>query len=356
MLPCSIRTLRQLAVVVVAACGGGHASTVDASEPVDARPKPAGCDWGELDDRGNDITQHTGVAEPTDVGFQTRAVLCGAIDTGHRDATSGAVDLDAYRVAITADTDVLVTLTGAGLESLARVRLSAFDVGSQQAVATASFVGDHGVFAAHLPAGNDDIAVVAEDGADLAAPIAYRIVLATDAPQTRCATATATADYTEAADGAANDGNDVIAIDYSATPNIALTAATTDAPEPTALAIASATTRRISGTSALTAVHGSYIDRDTYAIATGPTANQLSLRVGWPGLPDAATDLDVFLFAVDDVLPIGGAARSSTSGPEFQTFAVRPNMTYWMWIGAFSGSTGQPLTYDVTLCGETFAP
>ena len=41
------------------------------------------------------------------------------------------------------------------------------------------------------------------------------------------------------------------------------------------------------------------------------------------------------------------------TGPEFQTFAVLPNTAYRVFIGARDGSTGLPINYDATICGET---
>jgi len=30
---------------------------------------------------------------------------------------------------------------------------------------------------------------------------------------------------------------------------------------------------------------------------------------------------------------------------------VKPNTTYWLWVGMYDGSTA-PVTYDVSVCGE----
>ena len=41
---------------------------------------------------------------------------------------------------------------------------------------------------------------------------------------------------------------------------------------------------------------------------------------------------------------------------EFETFAVKPSTTYWLWVAAEDGATGQPIGYDATLCGEVWSP
>jgi hypothetical protein len=41
---------------------------------------------------------------------------------------------------------------------------------------------------------------------------------------------------------------------------------------------------------------------------------------------------------------------------EYSTFAVTPGASYWVFVGADDTSTGQPITYDLTLCGDTYEP
>ena len=40
---------------------------------------------------------------------------------------------------------------------------------------------------------------------------------------------------------------------------------------------------------------------------------------------------------------------------EFETFAVKPNTDYWLWVASEDGAAS-PMAYKATLCGETFTP
>jgi hypothetical protein len=48
---------------------------------------------------------------------------------------------------------------------------------------------------------------------------------------------------------------------------------------------------------------------------------------------------------------IASNTTSTTSG-ELAEFGVMPSSTYWLWIGAFQGSTATP--YTATVCGQHF--
>jgi hypothetical protein len=79
------------------------------------------------------------------------------------------------------------------------------------------------------------------------------------------------------------------------------------------------------------------------------------IRVNW----DATTvdfDYRVYFSTGTDPVSYVGGLRSSASEDEFQTFATKPNTTYWLWVAAFDGATGLPAPYQATLCGESYTP
>jgi hypothetical protein len=215
------------------------------------------------------------------------------------------------------------------------------------------FIHDHGVFSSHLVAGTYDISVEAYANADAAAAIPYKVKVAIDAPDTRCPKITAAANYTEAHDGVTNRDNDMIVVDYSAMPYYNPTTLPTDVPEPTGIAVAAGTNYRISGSSAAVTLSGSYFDADTYLFTTGPTTDQLSIRLNWPS---TTADLDDYLFPAGSTNPLQTTDNVALTEPEFRTVAVTPSTSYWLWVGAFSSSTNLPASYDFSICGETFTP
>jgi hypothetical protein len=319
----------------------------DAMTDIDAAV-PATCDYTEAADGTNGTV--TG-AETTNLTLATKLTLCAQIDNGH--FSQQVVDTDAFKFTIAADTDVIMHITGAGIDALADTliqlrRGNAF-------VAFGVVEGDHGTLIAHLPAGEYVAAMAAFNGSDLAAPVPYRLTIATDAPATRCAALTGAATYTEANDGASHNGNDVI--NYNSTSNTpsTLTASTVDAPEPTNITVASGMRYLIAGSSADVNPPDDYEDRDTFAFTTGPTTTQMTVRLNWPA---TTVDLDYRVYPPSTTAPLSivGGLKASQSEYELETFAVKPNTTYWLWIAAEDGSTGQPAAYAATLCGETFTP
>jgi hypothetical protein len=48
------------------------------------------------------------------------------------------------------------------------------------------------------------------------------------------------------------------------------------------------------------------------------------------------------------------ATLSATQEDEFATFAVEPGTKYWLWVGAYDGSTGTPIAYSASVCGASF--
>ena len=342
-------------VVFLIACGGGGSSndTPDAASDVDVfvqldAPVVPGCGYSESADATNNTSP---TAEATGVAFTTASSICGTVNNGH--FTSGAiVDIDTYKFSVTADSDLLVHLTGTGLETLGRVVIQVGSTAGMQRN-LGIFEGDHGTVSVRLPVGEYVVAVTGLSGADIAAGVPYRLALVADAPAARCAKVTAAATFTEANDGAGNIGNDMITIDEAANPTTKLTVSTADNPEPTGLTTAAGMKYRLAGSSGNVDPADDYEDRDTFAFTTGATTNQLSVRINWAS---TAADFDFKVFPVANVLSVTGGLASSLVEDEFQTFAVKPNTTYWLWIGAYDGATGQPTLYDATLCADAFTP
>jgi hypothetical protein len=342
---------------MLAACGDNEnkpdARVADAAEdaPLDAFVE---CNYNEAHDTTNDYLAASGyMLEQTGITYKKNSTrtVCGTINNGHFDGTQFSVDIDNYGITVAADVDVIVSLTAPGAGALANgftVGVFSVDHATQKGVGGGNFVGDHAVFSTHLPAGSYEFSVEAYANGDIAASIPYKMRISADNPTTRCPKLTTAANYTEANDGAGNTGNDVIAIDYTANPKITLTAAA-DAAEPTGLTLAAGTNYRISGTSAAVAKTGSYFDRDSYAVTTGATTNQLAVRLNWA---TTTADLDYYLF--DGTSIVGAAAKMMLGEDEFATFAVEPSKAYTFWVGGFQSSTGLPATYDASLCAEAF--
>lgn len=340
--------------------GGGSTPQPDATViPPDAAPPdgptlPPGCDFLEANDQGNDLLD-MGTAETTNLTFSQSTTVCGVINPGHFDAMNETVDSDAFALTLTAPATVLVTLAGAGAEALAGVDVLVVTEGMEglELVASGSLFNSHAVAGATLPAGNYMLVMIAENPADAAAAINYKIRVVTDDPATRCGKLTATANYTEANDGANNTGNDMVDVRFETTPARALTADANDAPEPTAITTAAGTKYRITGTAANVNAGDEYMDRDTFLIRTGADTNQLAIRLNWPG---TTVDFDYLLFPAGASEEIAGSTQIANMEDEFATFAVLPDTDYWLWIAPYDGSTMLPTTYDASVCAESFTP
>jgi len=356
-------------ILLVAACGGGKdpVTLVDSPTGIDAPvnpPPPPGCDYGELQDASNDdLTSMAGAAEATQVAFSNTAVLCGKIDNTHFEPDSmggpGVVDADMFAMDLAADSDLLVTISGAGLEQLSDVLIVAADAQSIFKIGT--FTGDHAVFAVSLPAGSYEFGVFADNAAAPGAAIDYKIKVTVDTPNTRCAPVTATADRTEQADGGNNAGNDMVEIRFNPPMGVEFQTLTlaNDAPEPTGVTTAAGTHYRFSGTTANVDPNDEYKDRDTYLFATGADTNQLTIRLDWA---DGVSDHDVFLFNENAIGDLDSGAFVGDDGPEFFTVAVQPNSNYWVWTGTYDVRADNttaptlPSNYDISVCAEAFTP
>ena len=344
------------AVVILGACGGSDSDktpdapvTGDIDAAIDAPTGMVTCAFTEAADATN---INTPGAEATNVTFSgTKTAICGQVNNGHFNMTNMLVDVDAFKFATAADADLLINLTG-NVGSLARVVVQVgTTTGASRNVGL--YEGDHATASVRLPAGEHIVAVGAFNGTDPAAPIPYTITLVPDAPATRCAKVTAAANFSEANDGAMNNGNDMITVDDAANPSTRLTVSTADSPEPSGLTLASGTRYRITGSSAAVDPTDDYEDRDTFLVTTGATTTQLSVRLNWAS---TSADFDFRVFPPMSTLSVTGALTTGLVEDEFQTFAVKPSTAYWLWVGAYDGATGQPTAYDATLCAETFAP
>jgi len=342
-------------------CGdNNHTHATDASidaphtpdAPVDAGPLP--CAYTEMHDATNDVYATSGyMIEATGLSYTgSPLVICGAINNGHYNTTQGSIDVDNYGINVATGADVFVTLTGAA-QNISSVGVYVYDPVAMVTVGKGFFIVDHGAWAGHLPAGNYEFSVEAYDNQDIAAPVPYRVEFAPDSPTTRCPQVTAASSYTESHDGASNNGNDMIDIDYTMSPARSLTASATDTPESTGLLLTPGTNARVSGSAGTHTVVGSYLDHDTYVITTDSTTDQLSVRLDWAS---TTTDLDFNVFRAGETIPIGIARTQALAQPEYTTFAVAPGTTYWVWVGAASTSTSPPAAYDISLCPQKFTP
>lgn len=364
--------MRSLRIALVAplaliACGdnGDGPGTVDANHAdtkmVDG--PAATCEHNEANDAGNDDLFGSGAAETTNLDFTTSKVtFCGNLDNTHFDSGSMVVDSDTYKVHVPSGVDAKLTLSAAGAENLNTVLIEVYEnVMGTDAVGT--FVGNHAAAAKSLIPGDYVVRVTAFHTAAPSTAIPYRLTLAPIPLTTLCPHVT-TGGYTEAHDGVTKDANDMIEVRYgSATPKRQLTANTLDAPEDTtsAFTIAPAMNYRATGVNDAAPVPASppadwadsFQDRDTYAIKTGANTNEISVRLNW-----AATtmDMDLMVFPEGALPEFADSYENLKMEPEFITTAVKPNTTYWVWTGADDSTTGQPLNYDLSICGATFTP
>jgi hypothetical protein len=303
------------------------------------------CSYRERDDVDNDTTAEvTGLA----IGDATLDV-CGQIDGGH--AANGTLDVDRFRVAI-AGSDMLFRFaaddTATALPS--GIELRVFDTAVDPTLlADLTFdanTADHAATLVELPSGDYDVVVSADATGDLSGSIGYRLEVS-GFDFHGCAPAARSA-YTEAGDGDASIGNDVVAVDYAADPQFAAMAGT---PEPTRLALAAGSRNQVAGSAAETAHDDDYLDRDTFAIATDATTNELTIRLDWAD----PVDLDYALFEQGSFAPVAISNTASVHGGELQTFAVRPGTPYWLWVGRHDGPpTGSPAAYTATMCATHF--
>ncbi len=325
--------------------GGG--SNVDSS--VDGSVVNVTCDYSEMADATNSSVPN---AESSGLTFSSsRIVLCGKLDTGHYSSTTQLIDADGIAFNVAADTNVIVHLVGTGVAMPDRTVVQILKKGVNELFGFGVVEGDHASLIFRLPAGNDYVAAVyGLDTAATSTAIDYKVLISADTA--RCPAKTGGADHAEGTD---NGANDVIDFTQNANTQSTLTTSGADAPEITNLTIASGSSYLLTGNSSnVDPMRDDYKDHDTYAFTTGATTTQMSLRLKWPS---TSTDLDYRIYPVPtgDPESIAGGLDVSSAEEEYETFAVKPSTTYWLWIAADDTSTAAT-AYSATLCGETFTP
>lgn len=352
-----MRGIRILLVFGVAsACGDDSGSArVDAASDEDAptvdidAPMQAACDFTEANDAGNDLIS---TAEATGLTLATKLTLCGKVDSGHFNTGTELVDADGFKFTLAADADILVHIAGTGLASVDDTVLQIRKQGSAPFYGFGIVEGTHGTIATRLAAGDWVIATGTFNTTAPAAAIDYKITVTPDAPATRCPQKTGTATHPEGSDGG---NNDVVSYATTQNPESRLTNSGGDSPETTGITVAPANSYLITGDSASVDAHSDdYLDRDTFAFTTGTSTTQMTVRLNWASTT-ADFDFRVYPESTNDPLSIVGGLDISDSELEFETFAVKPSTTYWLWVALGDSSTA-PATYAATLCGETFSP
>jgi hypothetical protein len=356
-----MRSIRLLPLVLLIACGdnkGDHhpdgGKTPDAAP--DAMP-PLTCAYTEMADAMNDdVSSQQGMPEETMLSFTAPMMICGKLDNTHYVGNQQLIDIDSYVFTVPADSMGLVRFTAPGAEAYDSVfiEITAMNVNSFE---FGEFAGNHAVLRADLPPDDYIVTVQSFDATAPAAALDYKLVIVPDVA-TRCAKSTAAADYTESHDGATADGNDMIEVRYGPSGSRSKTANVADVPEPTGFTIAPNMTYHAVGENTKPTVAplswmDSFQDRDTYEITASSTTNELSVRVNWPG---NTANFDMMVFDKDGIIEQAVGYYTRNMEDEFTTMAVVPGASYWVWVGADDASTGQPITYDLTLCGATFTP
>ena len=298
------------------------------------------CDYVETDDLGNGTT-----SESTGLTIGDHALhVCGAIDTGHFDGLLGELDADSYRLTIATTGPVLAQIVGEdGVELFADMTVRFFDTAVNPRLLAEGLydptLADHGAFLADLAPGDYDVIVSAHASGEVSTAVPYRLRLS---PMPACDPLTVP-DYTEAHDGDANTGNDMIDVDFTQDPSFTPTPSTSDAPEPTGLELAAGQQYLITGASTNATHTDQYLDRDTFDLATDDTANELAIRLDWDS---TTSDLDYLVFEAGTMTPVATSNVTSTTVHELAQFAVRPSTHHWLWIGGSGGGTPDAVSRD----------
>jgi len=332
----------------------------DAAEHTDAAidALPITCDYNEKNDTTNDTVFGFGIAEPSSVSLTATSTICGKLDAGHFDAGRQNTDVDSFVISVPAASPVLVYLSGAGVETFGSVRLAIRGV-NNTVDERGVFVGSLAVTSAVLPAGQYEITVASFNSAAAMSAVPYKVTVMVDAPG-RCGKAAAPANYTEAHEstmpGKGGD-NDVIEVVYGAS-RVATATQKADAPEDTGITVQADMKYRITGDSGTfqpspQSWGDSLMDREVYEVKMGPVTNQLSLRLNWIG---STADFDVLVFPAGFFGELGAAVKVANSDDEFFTMATATSGSYWILVAAKDGATGQPIPYDLTLCGSAVQP
>lgn len=361
------------AALLLSACGGddGDASDAgpgtDGAAPIDAVTTDASivdcaADHQERGDGQNDPITGDGAAEATELLLSASGepfTVCGQIDPAH--SVGSIADGDAFAFELTGNnpSSIRIEMVAPGGADLDGLALRLYEAGEGPPVERAKGVFRNGyalVAGLSLEPGLYWLGVTA--GLPLPdAPVGYTITVSRN--EYTCAADGGAPDFTEAGDGAGR-GNDMVTILYPAPP--AATASGADDAEATGETLAAGEVVHLRGISAALASDGdSYLDRDTFLIATGADTTELEVRLTWPDpIGEDAADLDLYLFAagaLDEEFSGRLGAVAGDQDDETFTINVDPSRSYWLWVGAFddtdSGGGGAlPETYDVTLCAR----
>jgi len=301
------------------------------------------CDYTETDDTTNDT-----MAEMTNLTVSSHQEhVCGAFDGGHPNPALNIVDTDTYQVDIETTGSLLVEITGddSSVDQLTDIAVQFLTTDAQPKIAAVGHynpaLSGHGAYVTPMMAGTYDMQVILYSSSVLSGSIGYRVRLA---PMPDCTTLTSP-NYSEASDAT----NGVISVDYTKDPSFSMIPG--DTPEDSGISVDAGHSYMIAGSASATpgTPADQYLDRDTYAFTTDDNTNELAIRLDWPGTP---TDLDYIVFEASTLTPVVASNTTSSMESEIAEFGVMPDSTYWLWIGAFNGSTAS--SYTATVCGQHF--
>ncbi len=353
-----------LALACGGACGGDDGGEPDAgpgqdASLIDASSRDAAVvdcsgdhresaeDTNDPFSSGNGSAERTGLTLDSGEGFW----LCGQLDPGQ--ASGDVADYDAYEFTVEAGDPVVlrVELVASDVgETPVELDLFRIEDGPVEEVATdVPFRNGYALLAGLVAQpGRYWVSAKARPPAP-GAPLGYAIRVSEDL--LTCAPAGPPVAYAEAADGDLSRGNDTVQIHLP--DSRALTDDEMDAPEPTELVLEPDAALLVRGESdAVESAGDSYLDRDTFLLATGATTSELEVRLTWP---DGMGDLDINLFAAGDPETAYSGLLGTQPGlkrDEVMTLNVDPGRDYWLWVGAYDGGGMQamPVAYDITLC------
>jgi hypothetical protein len=348
------------------ACGGDDDGDRDAAPVFDGSPAGdasahdaavvdcSGDHRESADSTNNPFSSDSGSAERTDLSLaagSSRFWVCGQLDPAQ--ATSQVADYDAFEFDVVGDQPVdlrIELLASDAGESSVGLDLYRVDDGPPEQIASVPFRNGFALIAGIVaPPGRYWVSAAAWPP-EPPSPVGYAILVSEN--QLSCPAAEGMP-YLEAGDAPEDRGNDMVQILLGDPP--APTEAP-DVPEATGLTLEPDAVALLRGTSAPIPPADSYLDRDTYEIATGPMTDELELRLTWPD--DDATDLDLYLFEATDPGNDYSVGLGNLPGKQrdvVMTLNVDPGRSYWLWVGALppgdrAAANPVAVPYDVTLC------
>lgn len=356
------------ACALLFACGdaGDVNNEVDAGPAIvdantvfsDSGTAPVNCEADHresLDSSNNGIVNEDNQIEPTGlvISGQNDFSICGQIDPTQ--AGQNFDDVDVYSFMLSGDQNLRLHLQTDQSEALSEVELALFGAEGPTAIASGLLQGQHALIGRNLPAGLYWIAVFAKTKGTTD-PIGYRIDV-TKSNSSCDNSGMIESSYWEAADGQDSRNNDTFSVNYNMSANFRRTMNEDDSPEETKASIAKNSKLTISGTAANIPALDDYKDRDSYSITTGPTTEELSLRLRWDR--QTSSDLDMHIFAAGEPIPdlsFGGSSTVGSGSDEVTTLAVLPNTEYWLWVGQYDNSDNtSPQNYQLEVCGTSLS-